>query len=1105
MYLLVEKINYHDDKLSLIFENSLEGSIVIRDRQTDEIVLECEIKGNDILLNLNELKLYENGKYFYDIYFRSGSNQRRIRMFERNNLSEDLRFPFKYNTLSLIDALPYISKDGYICIMQNSVINLHRQGKLNVRNTLEKNYVLVSFQADNLIITDINHDKILYLKNRETKEIIIIDKLNFREFFNENTPNISAGHYEILLFVFDSTTFFDIPLRIENEYNDKKISIFEFENKGKVHKICIEKEGVLNLQVKDTLTNYFENGNVVFQKECLYESFSINQDKLFLYFRNIECLENDTEFWLYNKQGSYKINGHFVDNIKFEFSMESELIEYVQNVETAELVKLEKNDFEFIKTNVKPVSNFYKNGTKLIGHDIYMNLSAEKIEFKHIIEEQNDNSCECVIEKNISVTNMDFKENCIQFEIESSNDYETINFYYRDRATKEESPVNVHMENGIFKLDIRTFIETLTFEKCRADLFVSMVSERLNLRGKIQLVSSRVKDKSKRYFYNIECPADIRGLSNRNNVLMFFLTVNNELSFVVRDKKFIYSEKYELNSKLLECSLGSDGLLNIKSNLTTKSSSDISNIQTVLILKSKIKDVCIIMKEIETNYSDEGIIQQSVLNMNKLDLEQFYYEVYIQAEIDDELIYSRVGNPESSLKDILNYQIGKNTLKIDNDLIYPFITNRNVLYIAYRENISEDFPKWMNNEVRAEKFYKRFKYQLDAQKIWLVYEKESETAQDNSFYFFKYCYENHKSRNIYYIIKKNSPDKNQLKGMEDRVVEFMSFKHLVLLQAAQLLVASETRGHAYIWRYQKGKIREILDKKPFVFLQHGVTAFKLNDSVLRKDSPTSVNLYVTTSEFEREVIKNGLGYNHSDVMVTGFPRWDYLNDLSKETEKRKVLVMPTWRSWLDEVSETEFLSNEYYLNYIELLQSEDLSKIAVEHNLEINFLLHPKFKQYISSFDVDSEHVRLISFGDKKINEVLMESSLLITDYSSVAWEMYYMNKPTIFYQFDYSKYIELTGSYIDMNETIFGERAFDVSSVLQTLKDYAENDFEEKESFKNMRSHFFEFEDKNNSDRVYNGIISSKYFKKLNKKKYNNTPIPNRIKLLILKFKKIL
>ena len=69
---------------------------------------------------------------------------------------------------------------------------------------------------------------------------------------------------------------------------------------------------------------------------------------------------------------------------------------------------------------------------------------------------------------------------------------------------------------------------------------------------------------------------------------------------------------------------------------------------------------------------------------------------------------------------------------------------------------------------------------------------------------------------------------------------------------------------------------------------------------------------------------------------------------------------------------------------------EDGLKEHVEAELEE---AHPKFKEYLHNFLIDDESIELIAFGALPLNELLMSANLLLTDYSSVAWDFYYQKK----------------------------------------------------------------------------------------------------------------
>ena len=131
---------------------------------------------------------------------------------------------------------------------------------------------------------------------------------------------------------------------------------------------------------------------------------------------------------------------------------------------------------------------------------------------------------------------------------------------------------------------------------------------------------------------------------------------------------------------------------------------------------------------------------------------------------------------------------------------------------------------------------------------------------------------------------------------------------------------------------------------------------------------------------EQEIAINELGYNEKTAPITGFARWDVLED--KQSNKEKfILLMPTWRSWLEEVSDNQFLVSDYYKKYSSLLQSPRLNQILKDTNTRLVFYIHPKFAGYIDNFKAAvSNRVTYIPFGKIPLNELMMRCSMLITD-----------------------------------------------------------------------------------------------------------------------------
>ena len=253
-----------------------------------------------------------------------------------------------------------------------------------------------------------------------------------------------------------------------------------------------------------------------------------------------------------------------------------------------------------------------------------------------------------------------------------------------------------------------------------------------------------------------------------------------------------------------------------------------------------------------------------------------------------------------------------------------------------------------------------------------------------------------------------------------------------------------------------------------------VTKVKLAEEVVDPDDIEMLEdlIVAATNEalrrVEQEIAINELGYNEKTAPITGFARWDVLED--KQADKEKfILLMPTWRSWLEEVSDNQFLVSDYYKKYSSLLQSPRLNQILKDTNTRLIFYIHPKFAGYIDNFKAAvSNRVTYIPFGKIPLNELMMRCSMLITDYSSVCWDVYYMDKPVLFYQFDYDMYNQAHGSYINMENDLFGNRSTTEDALLNDVEYFANNGFVENEKDRLAAPKYFEYRDNNNSKRIY-------------------------------------
>lgn len=406
--------------------------------------------------------------------------------------------------------------------------------------------------------------------------------------------------------------------------------------------------------------------------------------------------------------------------------------------------------------------------------------------------------------------------------------------------------------------------------------------------------------------------------------------------------------------------------------------------------------------------------------------------------------------------------------------LYPYNTSSKKLAFQFREEGEYDHLGFRVKELTAFAAYYLLKPYWDSRHIQLVYEKFCMMAQDNGYYFFKYCmdHEEEKRQNnhIYYVITKDAPDRKKLDAYQSHLVDFMSIRHMIYMIAAELLVSTDTRNHLYAMRQRGSILKRYLRKKPLVFLQHGVTALKKVDFFYGKGKSGSCNLFVVTSDFEKKIVEDYFGYAEDEIVNSGFARWDVLEDKSEGL--REILIMPTWRAWLENVTLEEFKESDYFHNYMALLNSPRFHCFLEKNDLLANFYLHSKFREFIQDFSVESDRIRLIVFGEEPANELMMRCKMLVTDYSSVCWDVFYLDKPVVFFQFDRDKYMEAHGSYLDMDRELFGDCAQNVDGLLTYMERCADDHFVVRPEYEKMQKSFYKYFDDQNSRRICDAIV---------------------------------
>ncbi|QKE75017.1 glycosyltransferase [Arthrobacter citreus] len=320
--------------------------------------------------------------------------------------------------------------------------------------------------------------------------------------------------------------------------------------------------------------------------------------------------------------------------------------------------------------------------------------------------------------------------------------------------------------------------------------------------------------------------------------------------------------------------------------------------------------------------------------------------------------------------------------------------------------------------------------------IWLIGERK-DTAQDNSYHLFKYIQKNNLRENCYYLIDKNAKDYEHIKEFGN-IVQYGSIKHtLYLLTCDKTINAYSERANMYTHEYlQVLKCHPEWQQNQKILIQHGVIGVSRVNHVLNKNR-MGYSLFIVSSDFEKDHIVNEFGYAENEVAVTGLARWDALENTGNG---KTILIMPTWRNW--NKSTQQLMNSEYFNRYLSLLSNPDLHQILEDNDLNIIFYPHYQTQVYMKDVPDFHKRIKVIRQGEETVQSLLKRSDLLITDYSTVSFDFSYMEKPVIFYQFDYKRfYYEHYNQGPITQELLFGEVVLEEEQVLNGIKKFANKD----------------------------------------------------------------
>lgn len=250
--------------------------------------------------------------------------------------------------------------------------------------------------------------------------------------------------------------------------------------------------------------------------------------------------------------------------------------------------------------------------------------------------------------------------------------------------------------------------------------------------------------------------------------------------------------------------------------------------------------------------------------------------------------------------------------------------------------------------------------------------------------------------------------------------------------------------------------------RPFeVYISHGIEALKGPI----KGGRVEADLFTAVSPFEKKIKVEDWKLPSRNVKVTGMARFDAYWP-SSDKKVRRILYLPTWREWDLGSDGKGWEESETYKHLLQLFDDQQLLTLLAENQAKLIFHPHPFMNGTMGIFKQRSNNY--IKFDSSTpISQEIMDCDALITDYSSVAIDFLYLDKPLIFYQFDQSEFLKRRGAYLDYKTELFGPVVYNEAAVREEVQKLLEGDFESKRDSK-ISKKLFAFRDHENCKRIW-------------------------------------
>ena len=449
-------------------------------------------------------------------------------------------------------------------------------------------------------------------------------------------------------------------------------------------------------------------------------------------------------------------------------------------------------------------------------------------------------------------------------------------------------------------------------------------------------------------------------------------------------------------------------------------------------------------------------------------------------------------NQTSRLNEVSGYMTSRDNLAIDNDneirIVKRTLLSQAKLELKTLSKMLKKRSEGWRTGVSIRLAHILAYPVLSRRRIW-IYMDLPYGAGDNGLELFRYANTQNSNVRHYFVLDKSPlreeeylvlPFKEKLKRLTGlskadenykrvneigKTIPYRSIKHRLYTLSAEYIITSHPDNTIIYPFWGNYKHLSGLARSKTIFLQHGVTKDNVSEWLNDYDKPLAMISCV--SDREKESFRNlDYGYDPEIVKVLGFPRFDRLKDKSR----KEIVLMPSWRRQLDQLSPAEFVKSDFYNNLNALLSGTEFIEWATSEGYKLIFKPHRNLHKFIDTF---TRHPNVkFDLNLSNYAETFNNASIIVTDYSSIAFDFAYMKKPVIYYQFTQNYHFDVKTAYFSYEDDGFGPVCKSLDELTDNIKKIIENGMQMDDVYKQRVDEFFKYHDWGNSKRVYDEIL---------------------------------